>query len=541
MAELGKKLGKLSLAILENFVEGVLGEKFVDELRAPTDSARAIETALENSEKRFRKEFTLDLVFAEKMFSQVNDEGLGQISDAIEKFYDHPTDPDFQNVLDQIISNSFPDVEEFTLVSAVELYVNILTEEFALADEKFRENVRALADLQSLAILRNVEALLSQRDTTKVENVVFRSLHQLPPPPADFTGREQLIAELLKDFESHKGATISGLTGMGGIGKTALGLAVAHQIAKEYPDAQISLDLKGTTTPLSVVDIARHVILSFEPSADLRALDESNMQASYQSVLHGKKVLLFFDNARSAEQIAKLTPPDTCAMLVTSRWNFTAAGLKTHKVGVMEEDEAINFLLELCPRTGNKAAELAKACGHLPLALRIAGSFLQENADWAAMEYVTKLNEQKLKVLKLDDNPELNVEAAINLSYEQLSKEEQHYWRTLALLPTLSKTEAAGIWTVELTVAHELLSKFRRCSLMQFNEILLWYTMHDLLREFAIKRLNPIEIQQAKLNYSKYLMEGGDISPFQETFRDFGGFVERVFSSFGFDLDKKRK
>ena len=34
MAELGKKLGKLSLAILENFVEGVLGEKFVDELRA---------------------------------------------------------------------------------------------------------------------------------------------------------------------------------------------------------------------------------------------------------------------------------------------------------------------------------------------------------------------------------------------------------------------------------------------------------------------------------------------------------------------------
>ena len=98
---------------------------------------------------------------------------------------------------------------------------------------------------------------------------VFSPLHQLPQPPADFTGREELIKELISDFNSHKGATISGLTGMGGIGKTALGLEVAHKVAKDYHDAQIFLDLKGTTTPLSAVDIARHVILSFEPDGRL--------------------------------------------------------------------------------------------------------------------------------------------------------------------------------------------------------------------------------------------------------------------------------
>ena len=38
---------------------------------------------------------------------------------------------------------------------------------------------------------------------------------------------------------------------MGGIGKTALGLRVAHKIADDYKDAQIFLDLKGTTEPLS--------------------------------------------------------------------------------------------------------------------------------------------------------------------------------------------------------------------------------------------------------------------------------------------------
>src|SRR5215510_11509783 len=63
---------------------------------------------------------------------------------------------------------------------------------------------------------------------------VFRSLHQLPQPPADFTGREELIAQLIADFEKGKGAAstsqpIHGLIGMGGIGKTTLGLVVAHQ------------------------------------------------------------------------------------------------------------------------------------------------------------------------------------------------------------------------------------------------------------------------------------------------------------------------
>src|SRR5215208_6772215 len=116
--------------------------------------------------------------------------------------------------------------------------------------------------------------IIGQNITISSAQQTFRSLHQLPQPPADFTGRDELIAQLIADFENGKGATITGLTGMGGIGKTALGLVVAHQLKKDYPDAQIFLDLKGTTTPLSAVDIMRHVILSFEPEIILSNLDE---------------------------------------------------------------------------------------------------------------------------------------------------------------------------------------------------------------------------------------------------------------------------
>jgi len=85
MAELGKKLGKLSLAILENFVEKALGEKFVGELRQPTDRELAIESALEKSETRFTKELK-DKTFGERMFTQVKDDHLGLLVDAIENF-----------------------------------------------------------------------------------------------------------------------------------------------------------------------------------------------------------------------------------------------------------------------------------------------------------------------------------------------------------------------------------------------------------------------------------------------------------------------
>jgi hypothetical protein len=57
---------------------------------------------------------------------------------------------------------------------------------------------------------------------------------QIPPPPKDFKGREEEIADILSNFE--KGATITGLRGMGGVGKTALALVLADKIKSKFPD-----------------------------------------------------------------------------------------------------------------------------------------------------------------------------------------------------------------------------------------------------------------------------------------------------------------
>src|SRR5262245_46248282 len=75
----------------------------------------------------------------------------------------------------------------------------------------------------------------------EVLSPAVRALHQLPSPPADFTGREAELAELLSAIENTSLA-ISCLQGMGGVGKTSLALKLAEGIKDRYPDGQFYLD-----------------------------------------------------------------------------------------------------------------------------------------------------------------------------------------------------------------------------------------------------------------------------------------------------------
>jgi hypothetical protein len=79
---------------------------------------------------------------------------------------------------------------------------------------------------------------------TVLSSIAPTRFHQVPPPPADFTGREHELKELLSSIEIG-GVTISGLQGMGGIGKTALAFKLVELLKRRYSDAQFFLDQKA--------------------------------------------------------------------------------------------------------------------------------------------------------------------------------------------------------------------------------------------------------------------------------------------------------
>jgi tetratricopeptide (TPR) repeat protein len=322
------------------------------------------------------------------------------------------------------------------------------------------------------------------------------SLHQLPPPPADFTGREDELAELTTAIEEG-GATISGLRGMGGVGKTVLALKLAEQLAPRYPDAQFYLDLKGTDPqPLSSADAMAHVVRAYHPTAPLPE-SEAELGGRYRSVLHGQRALLLMDNAANAAQVAPLTPPAGCALLITSRRHFTLPGLHPVNLDTLPLPDARTLLLKIAARISDCADEIATLCGCLPLALRLAGSVLAERADLSPTSYLERLRDAQTRLGLVD--------ASLSLSYDLLSAEMQRLWCILAVFPsTFDGIAATAVWEIEPDPAQDALSELVRYSLVEWNPDTARYSLHDLARLFADSRLNAPDRATAQRHHAAY-------------------------------------
>lgn len=330
-------------------------------------------------------------------------------------------------------------------------------------------------------------------------DLAVAALHQLPPPPADFTGRLRELAELTAQIE-RGGATISGLQGLGGVGKTALALKLAQHLTPRYPDAQFYLDLKGVSQqPLSPAEALAHVIRAYHPTAKLPE-GETELRAQYLSVLHGRRALVLMDNAAGPEQVAPLVPPESCVLLVTSRRHFTLPGLHALSLDALPPADAHELLLKIAPRIGDHADEIAELCGRLPLALRLAASALAERPDLTPADYARRLSDAKTR-LSL-------VEASLALSYDLLTPEQQTLWRHLSVFPApFDARAAAAVWQLEPDPAQDRLGDLLKYSLLDWDDTLSRYRLHDLARLFASSRLTDDERITALLRHAAHYLK----------------------------------
>jgi tetratricopeptide (TPR) repeat protein len=340
---------------------------------------------------------------------------------------------------------------------------------------------------------------------------VLNALHQLPAPPADFTGRADELKELLAAVKTG-GVTISGLQGLGGVGKTALALKLAEQLKPDYPDAQFYLDLKGVTQPLTPRDAMAYIVRAWHPTAQLPEKEEE-LAPLYRSVLDGKRALLLMDNARDAQQVTPLIPPAGCLLLVTSRKHFTLPGLAEKNLDKLPPADARELLLRIAPRLKKEKTdqvdELARLCGYLPLALRAVASALQEKKNISPADYANRLNEMgKHLVLKeIDPSLQKSVGAALQSSYELLSADLRQKLRFLANFPdTFDLSATAAVWDVSPETSQDAMGEFLAYSLMEFDEVTKRYNLHDLVRLFAGELLNADERYNAQKRHAGHYL-----------------------------------
>ena len=113
------------------------------------------------------------------------------------------------------------------------------------------------------------------------------------------------------------------VSGPPGVGKTALGVHVAHQVVDGFPDGQVYLthgdgtDADGGQQLDSVLRA-----LGVDGSAIPEALPAK--ASLFRSRIAGRRILVVADNAASHRQVELLVPPQGPALVVTSRLPLTA-------------------------------------------------------------------------------------------------------------------------------------------------------------------------------------------------------------------------
>ncbi|HEX6676867.1 MAG TPA: BTAD domain-containing putative transcriptional regulator [Actinomycetes bacterium] len=311
---------------------------------------------------------------------------------------------------------------------------------------------------------------LPERAAVVADPVPASVPRQLPADVTAFTGREreldQLVALLQSAGEAGTGAVVvAAIDGMGGVGKSALAIHAAHQLAGRFPDGQLYLNLRSATpgaVPLEPLDGLGRMLraLGLDPGRIPGQVEEA--AASFRTLAAGRRLLLVLDNAHDAEQVRPLLPASpSCAVLVTSRQALnTLDGAKLLHLDVLTQELALTLLGRLAGPARiatdlQAATEVVRYCGYLPLAIRIAAARLAARPTWPVAELASRLAEasSRLEELAVDD---LGVRASFEVSLAALEHSadptEQAAARAFGLLslpdgPDLDA--AAGAWLLD--------------------------------------------------------------------------------------------
>ncbi|WP_284746890.1 AfsR/SARP family transcriptional regulator [Amycolatopsis sp. RTGN1] len=272
-----------------------------------------------------------------------------------------------------------------------------------------------------------------------------KPISQLPAAVPSLAGRADELAwldSLITRAEAGE-TTIAIVTGTAGVGKSSLVVWWAHRVAARFPDGVLFASLRGFDPhhpPLEPAELLTQFLLGLGvETAKIPELLHERV-ALYRSLIAGRRMLVLLDDARTAEQVRPLLPPSARTMtVVTSRSRLDGLAVsnaaKQRVLGTLAPDDAVRLIEELAgPADLNPA--LARLCGYLPLALRIAGARLSASAQRTAEELVDELGNERTRLAGLQiDGAEEGVRAAFDVSFRGLPGEIAETFLQLGAVP----------------------------------------------------------------------------------------------------------
>jgi DNA-binding SARP family transcriptional activator/tetratricopeptide (TPR) repeat protein/transcriptional regulator with XRE-family HTH domain len=360
---------------------------------------------------------------------------------------------------------------------------------------------------QDVPALSRPAAASAPRRATQPSSAERVPPRQLPAAVPYFTGRghELMALSALLNASAGPGGTvvISAIGGAAGVGKTALTVHWAHQVADRFPDGQLYVNLHGydpMAKPVPPSDAIRGFLGALGVAPARIPADLDGLAGLYRSLLAGRRMLVVLDNARDAEQVRPLLPGDSgCLVLVTSRDQLagliSAEGARPVTLDLLAESEARELLARRLgtARTAAEAesvTELTRLCARLPLALSIAAARAELSPGLPLAALAAELNDARtrLDALSIGDAA-INVRAVFACSYQGLSEPAARMFRLLGIHPgpDISAPTAASLAAMPLLQARGALRELTGARLLTVHPPNR-FACHDLLRAYAAEQ-----------------------------------------------------
>ena len=336
---------------------------------------------------------------------------------------------------------------------------------------------------------------------------------QLPAAPRLFTGRAAELTALSalteRDLTQANSMVVAALTGMAGIGKTALAVHWAHQVASSFPDGQLFVNLRGcgpSGMPVSPAGAVSGFLTALGVSPARIPLDIDGRAALYRSLLADRRMLIVLDNAYDAEQVRPLLPGSPgCLVLVTSRNRLTglaAEGAHLMTLDVLTEAGSHDLLASHLGADRATAeplviSELTALCGRLPLALCDAAARAVARPGLPLAALASEMQDERRRLDALDTGePVTSVRMVFSWSRARLGGRAWRMFRLLGVHPGPDVTVPVAASLSALSAGQAYLALSQLC-----DEHLLTehrpgrYIFHDLLRSYAAEEARIREDQ----------------------------------------------
>lgn len=348
---------------------------------------------------------------------------------------------------------------------------------------------------------------------------------QLPGAQRNFAGRAaelKRLGILLDRDDSHHAPNVVAITGTAGVGKTALAIHWAHQVADRFPDGQLYADLRGFDPSASRMS-TEAVVRTF---LDALQVPQSRIPGSldaqiglYRSLLADRRCLIVLDNAFDPAHVRKLLPSSPhCLVIVTSRADMTglaaAADARLIALDVFTEDDALEMVTNRLGRervAGEPDAvrDMISLCARLPLAVSIAVARAAARPDFPLAVLADELADvgQRLDALEVDEGA-ASIRAVFSWSCQSLSDPAARMFRLLSEHPgpDISAPAAASLAGVPRQQAKAALRELARSHLVS-ERAPGRFAFHDLLRAFAHELASALDGDGARWAAGQRLLD----------------------------------